>query len=321
MTPAAILETHAGGLPCRRGKVRDVYDLGDRLLLVATDRISAFDWVLPNGIPDKGRVLTQLVAVLVRPVACAASPALHATSPISRRPFAARRRSSRAAACSAARPRSCRSSASCAATWPARGWKEYQRTGTVCGIALPAGLTRARPPARADLHPRHQGRDRSRREHPVRDDGDASSARSWPRTCSDRTLDVYQRARPRTPRGAASSSPTRNSSSATPDGELLLIDEVLTPDSSPLLAGRRLRSPAAASRRSTSSSCAIGWKASAATNAPRRRRCLRKSSPAPATSIGKPCDDSAGFDRSAERRARELHGFFRRRCAPRLLAS
>src|SRR3954469_21045730 len=45
--------------PVRRGKVRDVYDLGDRLLLVATDRISAFDWVLPNGIPDKGRVLTQ----------------------------------------------------------------------------------------------------------------------------------------------------------------------------------------------------------------------------------------------------------------------
>src|SRR5215207_1591127 len=46
--------------PVRRGKVRDVYDLGDRLLLVATDRISAFDWVLPTGIPDKGRILTGL---------------------------------------------------------------------------------------------------------------------------------------------------------------------------------------------------------------------------------------------------------------------
>ena len=45
-----------------RGKVRDTYDLGDRLLMVATDRISAFDVVLPNGIPDKGRVLTQLSA-------------------------------------------------------------------------------------------------------------------------------------------------------------------------------------------------------------------------------------------------------------------
>src|ERR1700752_3174134 len=48
------------GYPCRRGKVRDVYDLGDRLVIVASDRISAFDWVLPTAIPDKGRVLTGL---------------------------------------------------------------------------------------------------------------------------------------------------------------------------------------------------------------------------------------------------------------------
>src|SRR5437868_15292280 len=48
--------------PVRRGTVRDVYDLGDRLLLVATDRISAFDHVMPNGIPDKGRILTQISA-------------------------------------------------------------------------------------------------------------------------------------------------------------------------------------------------------------------------------------------------------------------
>ena len=57
-----LLETNLEGLPKRQGKVRDVYDLGDRLLIVATDRISAFDWVLPTGIPDKGRVLTGLSA-------------------------------------------------------------------------------------------------------------------------------------------------------------------------------------------------------------------------------------------------------------------
>jgi phosphoribosylaminoimidazole-succinocarboxamide synthase len=57
-----MLETNLPGLPRRSGKVRDVYDLGDRLLIVATDRISAFDWVLPTGIPDKGRVLTGLSA-------------------------------------------------------------------------------------------------------------------------------------------------------------------------------------------------------------------------------------------------------------------
>jgi phosphoribosylaminoimidazole-succinocarboxamide synthase len=61
---ASVLETNigSGAIPRRRGKVRDVYDLGDRLLLVATDRISAFDWVLPTAIPDKGRVLTSLSA-------------------------------------------------------------------------------------------------------------------------------------------------------------------------------------------------------------------------------------------------------------------
>ncbi len=56
-----VTQTHIAGLPApKRGKVRDIYDLGDSLLIVATDRISAFDVVLPNGIPDKGRVLTQL---------------------------------------------------------------------------------------------------------------------------------------------------------------------------------------------------------------------------------------------------------------------
>src|SRR5213083_873234 len=58
--PAPLLQSHVSGYPCRRGKVRDVYDLGDRLVIIATDRISAFDWVLPSGIPDKGRILTAI---------------------------------------------------------------------------------------------------------------------------------------------------------------------------------------------------------------------------------------------------------------------
>src|SRR6186713_3348383 len=62
MSGEALLQSSIPGVPVRRGKVRDVYDFGDRLLIVATDRISAFDWVLPSGIPDKGRVLTQLSA-------------------------------------------------------------------------------------------------------------------------------------------------------------------------------------------------------------------------------------------------------------------
>ena len=60
MASAAFTESTLSGIPVKRGKVRDVYDFGDRLLFVATDRISAFDWILAPGIPDKGRVLTQI---------------------------------------------------------------------------------------------------------------------------------------------------------------------------------------------------------------------------------------------------------------------
>src|ERR1700751_5030260 len=64
LTP--LLQSQVAGYPCRRGKVRDIYDLGDRLVIIATDRISAFDWVLPTGIPDKGRVLTGLTVFWLR---------------------------------------------------------------------------------------------------------------------------------------------------------------------------------------------------------------------------------------------------------------
>ena len=59
--PPAVFETDLTGFPlAARGKVRDIYDLGDRLLIVASDRLSAFDYVLPNPIPGKGKVLTQI---------------------------------------------------------------------------------------------------------------------------------------------------------------------------------------------------------------------------------------------------------------------
>ncbi|MGH8637217.1 MAG: phosphoribosylaminoimidazolesuccinocarboxamide synthase, partial [Burkholderiales bacterium] len=63
LSTAPLLQTNLDGLALhRRGKVRDVYEIGDELLIVATDRISAFDYVLGSGIPDKGKVLTQLSA-------------------------------------------------------------------------------------------------------------------------------------------------------------------------------------------------------------------------------------------------------------------
>ena len=63
-------ETTLDDLPRRRGKVRDIYDLGDRLLLVASDRISAYDWVLPTPVPDKGRVLAGLIPGAWRKTPC-----------------------------------------------------------------------------------------------------------------------------------------------------------------------------------------------------------------------------------------------------------
>ena len=122
-----VRETSLPGLPVRRGKVRDVYDLGDRLLLVSTDRISAFDWVLPTAIPDKGRVLTQIAAfwfeLLGEPNHLITTDVDEMDLPpeVDRRLLAGRIDALPQDA------RSCRSSASCAAIWPARAGRNISR--------------------------------------------------------------------------------------------------------------------------------------------------------------------------------------------------
>ena len=135
-----IRETSLSGLPVSKGKVRDIYDLGDRLLLVSTDRISAFDWVLPTGIPDKGRVLTQIAAfwfqLLDEPNHLISIDIAEMDLPpgTDRELFAGR-------------STLCRKTEVVPIECVVRGylvgsgWKEYQRSGTVCGIELPAGLT------------------------------------------------------------------------------------------------------------------------------------------------------------------------------------
>ena len=138
----ALLESNLEGLPVRRGKVRDVYDLGDgRLLIVATDRISAFDWVLPTGIPDKGRILTALSAWWFR------SAVAHGNHMISDRiedagldlPAATRK-------ALAGRSMIVRKAYVVPFECVVRGylsgsaWAEYRSKGTVCGEPLPPGL-------------------------------------------------------------------------------------------------------------------------------------------------------------------------------------
>jgi phosphoribosylaminoimidazole-succinocarboxamide synthase len=134
-----VLETSLPGLPVRRGKVRDIYDLGDRLLLVSTDRISAFDWVLPSGIPDKGKVLTQIAAfwfeLLQEPNHLLTIDVAQMELP---------KGSKRAQL--AGRTTLCRKTEVVPIECVVRGylsgsgWKEYQQTGRVCGLKLPAGL-------------------------------------------------------------------------------------------------------------------------------------------------------------------------------------
>ena len=193
MTTPVVLRDFAARLPVRRGKVRDVYDLGERLLLVSTDRISAFDWVLPTGIPDKGRVLTQIAAFWFE-LPGRAEPSDHhrrgADGPARRRRIASCWPAARR---SAARRRWCPSSASSAATWPAPAGRSIGKSGTVCGIRLPAGLTESAAAAGADLHARHQGRERARREHLLRADGRARRPRAGRRVAAAAACDIFRR--------------------------------------------------------------------------------------------------------------------------------
>ena len=139
---APLLETRLSGLaPHRQGKVRDIFDLGDSLLLVATDRISAFDYVLGSGIPDKGKVLTQLSAFWFEKTAGIVPNHLITTDvreyPAEMQPYAD---------ILADRSMLVRKTNPVPIECVARGylsgsgWKEYQASGAVCGISLPAGL-------------------------------------------------------------------------------------------------------------------------------------------------------------------------------------
>ena len=159
--------------PDSRGKVRDLYDLGDRLLLVASDRLSAFDVVLPDPIPYKGEVLTKLslfwFELLGDVVPNHLLSADVADLPEQFAPMADYLRG-RFMLVKKAQvfPVECIVRGYLAGS----GWAEYQRAGTVCGIPLADGLGRVRPPPRADLHALHQGRDRTaRRERQLRAHG------------------------------------------------------------------------------------------------------------------------------------------------------
>src|SRR5581483_1535050 len=136
----ALLESSLP-FPVRRGKVRDVYDLGDVLLIVATDRISAFDCVMPNGIPDKGRILTALSLFWFEKFGREFENHLLATR-VGDYPSAVRAYAEQLEGRSMLVRKAEVVPIECVARGylAGSGWKEYQASQTVCGIRLPAGL-------------------------------------------------------------------------------------------------------------------------------------------------------------------------------------
>jgi phosphoribosylaminoimidazole-succinocarboxamide synthase len=137
-----ILETDLTGVERHgRGKVRDVYSVGDRLVIVATDRISAFDYILPTGIPDKGKVLTQLSIFwfdFLRDV----TPTHFLSANVDEYPQPLPSFRGQLEGRSMLVKRAKMIEIECVARGyiSGSGWKEYKQQGTVCGIRLPAGL-------------------------------------------------------------------------------------------------------------------------------------------------------------------------------------
>jgi len=135
-----LRETQFAGLkPSARGKVRDIYDLGDKLLIVATDRLSAFDVVMPTPIPDKGRVLTQLSLFwfnLLKDII--PNHVLSATEFPA--PFDTHREELAGRSMVVKKTQPLPIECVVRGYVSGSGWKDYKATGAICGIALPAGL-------------------------------------------------------------------------------------------------------------------------------------------------------------------------------------
>jgi len=226
---APLLQSNVPGFPCRRGKVRDVYDLGDRLVIVATDRISAFDWVLPTGIPDKGRVLTNLTVFWLNFLGGShhmLSTDLKDMGPA----FASQGELLAGRAMLVKKTRVVPIECVVRGYLVGSGWKEYRKTQAVCGIKLGAGLQEAQQlpePIFTPATKEESGHDINiSYERMAEITGDEVAA-----TLRQRSQDIYRRAAEYA-RSRGIIADTKFEWGQSPAGELILIDEVLTPDSS-----------------------------------------------------------------------------------------
>jgi len=220
--PAPLLETRLNGAePDRRGKVRDIYDAGDTLIFVATDRISAFDYVLGSGIPDKGKILTQLSAFWFGETQHIVPNHLISMDvpEFPGRAMRVRKTTPVLVECVA------RGYVS------GSGWKDYQATGEICGVKLPAGLResdRLPEPIFTPATKAASGHDINISEAEAgRLVGDELIAR-----LKALTLELYAFGAAHADTRGIILADTKFEFGLTEDGTIILIDEVMTPDSS-----------------------------------------------------------------------------------------
>jgi len=237
ITDAPVLETSFPTLTLHgRGKVRDIYAVGDQLLLVATDRISAFDYVLGSGIPDKGKVLTQLSAFWFERMAGLVPHHVIATDvakfPAELQPYAATLKG-RSMLCRRTRP----VPIECVARGylSGSGWKEYQKTGMVCGVKLPSGLResdRLPQPIFTPATKEESGHDINISEEQAA----TIIGRELTTRLRDLTLEIFRRGCEHAESKGIIIADTKFEFGLVGDGnpatDVVLIDEVLTPDSS-----------------------------------------------------------------------------------------
>ena len=232
MPDTVILNTALPGIERHaQGKVRDVYQVDGRLLIVATDRISAFDYILPTGIPDKGRVLTQLSIFwfnFLRDV----TPTHFLTANVDEYPAALRQFRGQLEGRSMLVKRAQMVEVECVARGylAGSGWKEYKAQGTVCGVPLPAGLhesDRLPAPIFTPSTKAQSGHDENISFEAMCSLVDAELGARL----RDLTLRIYSRAAAYAETKGVIIADTKFEFGFV-DGELVLGDEVLTPDSS-----------------------------------------------------------------------------------------
>jgi len=215
----------------RSGKVRDIYDLGDSLLMIASDRISAFDVVLPNGIPGKGKLLTQISIYWFRQMEYIIKNHLIATN-VDDYPSQCHKYRDQLEGRSILVKKAEQLPVECIVRGylSGSGWKEYQKTGSVCGIKLPDGLkesSRLETPIFTPSTKAEEGHDINisfkETENIV---GDEMAAK-----LRDVSLRIYSKAREIAEKKGIIIADTKFEFGIY-DKELILIDEILTPDSS-----------------------------------------------------------------------------------------